>query len=91
MLLRAQIAIAAAKYPPIIHPFLTERDVDKRRFRIRLGILLHRMSPFLAQSGHPDAFNQCPLLGVKRTWINMALMSAFDPKRTSSVGQREPP
>jgi hypothetical protein len=86
MLLRAQIAIAAAKYPPIIHPFLTERDVDKRRFRIRLGILL-----FLAQSGHPDAFNQCPLLGVKRTWINMALMSAFDPKRTSSVGQREPP
>jgi hypothetical protein len=23
--------------------------------------------PLLAQSGHPDALNQCPLLGVKRT------------------------
>jgi hypothetical protein len=29
--------------------------------------LLHRMSPLLAQSGHPKALNQCPLLGVKRT------------------------
>jgi len=26
--------------------------------------------------------NQCPLLGVKRTLIGRALMSAFDPKRT---------
>jgi hypothetical protein len=24
-------------------------------------------SPLLAQSGHPDLVNQCPLLGVKRT------------------------
>jgi hypothetical protein len=23
--------------------------------------------PLVAQSGHPDALNQCPLLGVKRT------------------------
>jgi hypothetical protein len=29
--------------------------------------MLHCMSPLLAQSGHPDALNQCPLLGVKRT------------------------
>jgi hypothetical protein len=33
-------------------------------------------------SGHPDALNQCPLLGVKRTSRGQALMSAFDPKRT---------
>src|SRR6516225_10312634 len=24
--------------------------------------------PLLAQSGHRDTLNQCPLLGVKRTW-----------------------
>jgi hypothetical protein len=28
--------------------------------------LLKCMSPLLAQSGHPDALNQCQLLGVKR-------------------------
>src|SRR5215471_9854130 len=36
----------------------------------------------LAQSGHFETEFQCPLLGVKRTWIESALMSAFDPKRT---------
>ena len=38
--------------------------------------------PLLAQSGHPDALNQCPLLGVKRTLVAPPPMSAFDPKRT---------
>src|SRR5262249_30246313 len=41
--------------------------------------------PFLAQSGHPNGLNQCPLLGVKRTLIRGAPMSAFDPKRTSAA------
>ena len=27
----------------------------------------------------------CPLLGVKRTWVDALQMSAFDPKRTSVV------
>src|SRR5262249_940651 len=36
----------------------------------------------LAQSGRPDALNQCPLLGVKRTLRRRTPMSAFDPKRT---------
>ena len=36
----------------------------------------------LAQSGHHDPLNQCPLLGVKRTSIVGLAMSAFDPKRT---------
>jgi hypothetical protein len=36
----------------------------------------------LAQSGHPDTWNQCPLLGVKRTSTGANPMSAFDPKRT---------
>ena len=40
------------------------------------------MSPLLAQSGHLDPLNQCPLLGVKRTLRGGAAMSAFDPKRT---------
>jgi len=39
----------------------------------------------LAQSGHFETEFQCPLLGVKRTWIESALMSAFDPKRTSQL------
>ena len=38
--------------------------------------------PLLAQSGHLDTFNQCQLLGVKRTSDGHALMSAYDPKRT---------
>src|SRR6516165_9180099 len=37
------------------------------------------MSPLLAQSGHHDALNECPLSGVKRTLRGHALMSAFDP------------
>jgi hypothetical protein len=36
----------------------------------------------LAQSGHPNRLNQCPLLGVKRTSVVPSPMSAFDPKRT---------
>jgi hypothetical protein len=32
-----------------------------------ISFMLHRMSPLLAQSGHPSTLNQCPLLGVKRT------------------------
>jgi len=41
--------------------------------------------PLLAQSGHPDALNQCPLLGVKRTSSGLDPMSAYDPKRTLSA------
>ena len=40
------------------------------------------MSPF-GTKRHPAALNQCRLLGVKRTLIGHAAMSAFDPKRTS--------
>ena len=40
------------------------------------------MSPLLAQSGHPDVLNRCPLLRVKRTLLGRAPMSAYDPKRT---------
>jgi len=38
----------------------------------------------LARSGLPNALNQCPLSGVKRTLVGGASMSAFDPKRTSA-------
>src|SRR6516165_3929068 len=30
------------------------------------------------KSGHPGALNHCPLLGVKRTLVGDAAMSAFD-------------
>ena len=39
--------------------------------------------PLLAHSGHFAIEFQCPLLGVKRTLVGGAAMSAFDPKRTS--------
>jgi hypothetical protein len=40
------------------------------------------MGPLLAQSGHGDGAEECPLLGVKQTWRFQSAMSAFDPKRT---------
>ena len=40
------------------------------------------MSPLLAQSGHSREANQCPLLRVKQTLAGIAVMSAFDSKRT---------
>jgi hypothetical protein len=36
----------------------------------------------MAQSGHLDCAEGCPLLGVKRTSKFDRAMSAFDPKRT---------
>ena len=39
----------------------------------------------LAQSGHANRSQQCPLSGVKRTLLRLAPMSAFDPKRPSSI------
>jgi len=46
--------------------------------------LLHRVMSLLAQSGHHDRRYLCPLSGVRRTSPEHALMSAFDPKRTSA-------
>ena len=45
------------------------------------------MSLLLAQSGHHDRVEPCPLLGVKRTSRFHVVMSAFDPKRTSHVAK----
>ncbi len=38
--------------------------------------------PLLALSGHSSGPPKCPLVGVKRTSLTHAPMSAFDPKRT---------
>src|SRR5262249_29888926 len=44
----------------------------------------------LTEPPAPDASGnrcrRCPLLGVKRTFIQLTLMSAFDPKRTWAEG-----
>ena len=40
------------------------------------------ISLLLAQSGQVEPSPVCPLLGVKRTWPEWTVMSAFDPKRT---------
>jgi len=44
-----------------------------------------RQRPLLAQSGHQTALNRCPLLGVKRTLLQLTSMSVIDPKQTLAV------
>ena len=39
----------------------------------------------MAQSGHLDCAEGCPLLGVKRTSKFKSVMSAFDPSATSGI------
>src|SRR6516164_7296326 len=41
--------------------------------------------PLLAQSGHHDCAEPCPLLGAKRTSNGSAPMSAYDPNRMSKT------
>src|SRR5262249_36194303 len=48
----------------------------------RFDLQRHVECLLLAQSGHSVTEFRCPLLGVKRTLIGSASMSAFDPKRT---------
>src|SRR5499427_7628750 len=40
------------------------------------------MNLLMAQSGRPNTLSQRPLSGVKRTFARLAVMSAYDPKRT---------
>jgi enamine deaminase RidA (YjgF/YER057c/UK114 family) len=44
--------------------------------------MLQCMSLLLAQSGHHDTINQCPLLGVKRTSVELSEMSAIERHET---------
>src|SRR5262249_23354605 len=44
-----------------------------------------RSRQLLARSSLLNAIDQCPLLGVKRTLLGDAAMSANDPKRTSAT------
>ena len=46
--------------------------------------LLQCMSPLLAQSGHRNSTQECPLLGVKRTSGRSASMSAYEPPNLPS-------
>src|SRR6516164_8386956 len=41
----------------------------------------------MAQSGHIDTLNRCPLLGVKRISARLSEISAYDPKRTLEAGR----
>src|SRR6516165_5380011 len=63
-----------------------ERSRETLGFETRaerdLMLVLHRPIEPTAQSGHSATEFQCPLLGVKRTLLGGAPMSAFDPKRT---------
>jgi len=44
----------------------------------------------LAQSGHPDALNQCPLLGVKRTLISSGFIIRWSETTSDSAMQTHP-
>jgi hypothetical protein len=54
----------------------------RRGNRVKMPVLLQCMSPLLAQSGHAERSDVCPLSGVKRTWPRDEALSAVDPKRT---------
>src|SRR5262245_27458166 len=51
----------------------------KQPLRSNVAPLIGRL---LALSGHPTRPYECPLSGVKRTWLSLRKMSANDPKRT---------
>src|SRR6516165_5852163 len=58
------------------------RDMTREQHRLRWQAALNDAKClFVAQSRHPNALDERPLLGVKRTLIGHALMSTFDPKR----------
>jgi hypothetical protein len=44
------------------------------------------MSPLMAQSGHYNCADECPLSEVKQTSLFDCAMSAYDSKRTLIVG-----
>src|SRR5262245_47422216 len=73
---------------PAPNPKLVEETRPNKTFEIAtsdaFNFMLHCICLLLAQSGHPDTFNQCPLSGAKRTLPKRPLMSASDPKRTSA-------
>src|SRR6516164_10636443 len=52
---------------------------QSKRVRVQGGICHFR---FWHKADILTRFNQCPLLGVKRTSVAPSTMSAFDPKRT---------
>jgi hypothetical protein len=59
-----------------------DRDRSERRIVASAGVLTfyHNRSAkclLLAQSGHADRGNECPLLGVKRTFGSAATMSVM--------------
>jgi hypothetical protein len=45
----------------------------------------------LAQSGHRDRLNQCPLLGVKQTSTKANPMSAINLRAAKALGITVPP
>ena len=62
------------------------RYYGHRRFAFRFFFRGYRRQrdecQLLALFGHPTRTDECPLLGVKRTWRGLISMSAYDPKRT---------
>jgi hypothetical protein len=47
------------------------------KFPVALNLKIAIECPLMAQSGHPDALDQCLLLGVKRTLGNSGLWGRF--------------
>jgi len=53
-------------------------DQEKEGPKVSVSpIILHCVSPLLAQSRHPDRVGECPLSGVKRTSKLKSVTSAF--------------
>jgi hypothetical protein len=49
------------------------------------GAPISARARFWHKAGLLGAVSQCPLSGVKRTWVDALHMSVYDPKRTSTT------
>ena len=63
-------------------------DYTAGKFGLALNGSSAARCPLLAQSRHHAAKFQCPLTGVKRTFLQLVLMSVIDPNRAATAGSR---
>ena len=84
-LLREGVSIGVNASPARVTTPLSLARPDRRRLTTSLDAVL----PAIPR-GHPLNATQCPLLGVKQTWVGALQMSAFDPKRTLLLSRAQP-
>src|SRR6516164_4466285 len=78
------------RLPPLPVAEIAGGEVSRKRSQqtgIPSATLAHRLAQsrsreYYWHKADSGSFKRCPLLGVKRTFVEVASVSAFDPKRT---------